>query len=122
MGEITGIVKLYIEDSEILEDAAKVISTDLRENIQKQLYPGHGYDKGELHDDIYSDYTVQSKTLAVVVGGFTVEHGKYVLYGSEAVDGKLMKMPWGYRTKRRKIDAIDFLGDGLKETIAMYGG
>ena len=48
-------------------------------------------------------------------------HGKFVLSGSRAVEGKLMKMPWGYRTKRKAIPANDFLGRGLEDTILLYG-
>jgi hypothetical protein len=48
-------------------------------------------------------------------------HGIYVLAGSKAVEGKLMKMPWGYRTKRKAIKPNDFLGRGLERTLEAYG-
>ena len=108
MGEVSDIVKLYVDDSDMLEDAAKVISSDLRENMQSNLWaPNHGYDQGELHDDIYSLYTVENPELAIVVGGFTVEHGKYVISG---VRGRGMA----------KSGPIDFLTLGLEKTIEMY--
>lgn len=119
MGEISNYVRLYIEDSDILEEATELIAQDLQNNIKKEA----PYDQGRLKRSIRVDSRV-SKSYSIIVGYWdegVAPHGKYVLSGSRAVDGKLMKMPWGYRTKRKAIPANDFLGRGLKDTMAMYG-
>jgi hypothetical protein len=119
MGEITDFVRLYIEDSDILEVTTHQIARDLQNNIKKEA----PYDQGRLKRSIRVDTRI-SKTFSVIVGYWdegVAPHGIYVLGGSRAVEGKLMKMPWGYRTKRKAIPANDFLGRGLLETIAMYG-
>lgn len=106
MGEITDFVELYIENSDILPDAAKVISADLEKNMKSNLWKGHGYDKGELYRDIYTREEV-GKNEATIIGGYTVEHGDYVIRG---VRGK----GWA------KSGPIDFLGDGLEKTVELY--
>lgn len=108
MGEIKDFVELYIKDSNILEDTVDDISTDLKYNIQKQLYHGHGYDKGRLHDSITVDTRVYDNH-ALITATYEAKHGIYVLLG---IRGK----------GKAKCGPIDFLGDGLKETIAKYGG
>lgn len=119
MGEITDFVELYIENSDILEITANEIALDLINNIKKQA----PYDQGRLKRSIRADTRVSKKS-AVITGYWdegVAPHGIYVLAGSKAVAGKLMKMPWGYRTKRKAIPANDFLGRGLLDTVAMYG-
>ena len=106
MGEIKDFVTLYVENSNILPDAAKVISADLQKNMKSNLWKGHGYDKGELYRDIYTREEVH-KDHATIIGGFTVEHGKYVISG---VRGKGMA----------KSGPIDFLGIGLEKTLELY--
>lgn len=117
---IDAIIKIYTQEA--LEETAKDVSLSLEENIKNELYPGHGYDTGELQSSIRADIQTITDTYAIVVGTYTARHGDYVLGGSPAVEGKLMKMPWGYRMSRKAIKGIDFLGDGLKKTVAMYGG
>lgn len=118
MGEIKDFVSLYIQDSDILEDSVNELSMNLENNI-KQAAP---YDQGRLRrsirvvSHIYENY-------AILHGYFDAglaPHGFYVLSGSKAVEGKLMKMPWGYRTKRRAIKGNDFLGKGLRKTLEAY--
>ena len=119
MGEITHFVELYIEDSDILEETTEELSQSLQNNI-KQEAP---YDQGRLKRSIRTDSRIYSK-YSIITGYWdesVAPHGIFVLAGSKAVDGKLMKMPWGYRTKRRAIPANDFLGRGLSNTIALYG-
>ena len=106
MGEIKDFVKLYIEDSDLLEDSAKLIAGDLQKNMRSNLWKGHGYDTGQLYRDIYSKHDV-SKNSAIVIGGFTVEHGDYVIRG---VRGK----------GKAKAGKIDFLNKGLEKTVEMY--
>ena len=117
---IDAIIKVYAQEA--LEETAKDVSRDLEENIKNELYPGHGHDTGELKSSIRADIQTITDTYAILVGTYTAKHGDYVLSGSPAVEGKLMKMPWGYRMSRKAIEPIDFLGDGLKKTVAMYGG
>lgn len=119
MGEITDFVELYIENSDILEIKTNEIALDLQNNIKKQA----PYDQGRLRRSIRVDTRISPK-FSIITGYWdegTAPHGIYVLAGSKAVDGKLMKMPWGYRTKRKAIPGNDFLGRGLLDTIAMYG-
>jgi hypothetical protein len=100
MGEITEIVELYIEDSDILEDKAKEISVSLEDNIKNVIGPGSvGYDTGHLHDSVVSNYAV-SYPVAVVIGWYGADYGQY----------------W-YRWK----GGVDFLQEGLEQTIALYG-
>ena len=106
MGEITDYVQLYIEDSNILEEATQVIEKDLLDNMRSNLWKGHGYDKGELYRDI-STHSEVNKLFSIIIGFFTVEHGEYVISG---VRGK------GYA----KSGPIDFLTDGLQKTLEMY--
>ena len=116
---IDAIIKVYTQEA--LEETAKEVSLKLEENIKNELYPGHGYDTGELQSSIRAPIQTVTDTYAIIVGTYTAPHGDYVLGGSPAVEGKLMKMPWGYRMSRRAIAPIDFLGDGLEKTIALYG-
>jgi hypothetical protein len=118
MGEISDYVQLYIENSDILEKEANKIAVSLQNNIKKEA----PYDQGRLKRSIRVDTRIDKK-YALITGYWDeglAPHGIYVLAGSKAVEGKLMKMPWGYRTKRRAIPGNDFLGRGLAATIANY--
>ena len=100
MGEIVDFVKLYIEDSDILEDKAKEVSHDLEENIKMIISPGNvGYDTGHLHDSIVSNYAID-KDIAVVIAWYGEDYGQY----------------W-----YRWIGGTDFMQDGLDATMEMYG-
>ncbi len=118
MGEIKDFVHMYIQDSDILEEAANKLAMNLETNIKREA----PYKEGRLRRSIrvvthvYDNY-------AIIHGYFdagVAPHGIYVLGGSKAVEGKLMKMPWGYRTKRRAIPGNDFLGRGLQRTMEAY--
>ena len=99
MGEVADIVKIYIEDSDIVEEKAKEISNSLETNIKNVIAPGKvGYDTGHLHDTVQSNHGGNGK-MAVVVGWYSADYGKY----------------W-YRWK----GGVDFLKQGLKETLEMY--
>lgn len=99
MGEVADIVKIYIEDSDIVEEKAKEISNSLETNIKNVIAPGKvGHDTGHLHDTVQSNYGVSGKT-GVVVGWYSADYGKY----------------W-YRWK----GGVNFLEQGLKETLEMY--
>lgn len=119
MGEITKFVELYLENSDILKSHTAKIALDLQNNIKKEA----PYDEGRLKRSIRVDTRIKKKS-SIITGYYDegiAPHGDYVLFGSKAVEGKLMKMPWGYRRKRRAIPPNDFLGRGLLDTIAMYG-
>lgn len=118
MGEITDFITLYV-DKEVLPMKTHEIARSLQNNIKKEA----PYDQGRLKRSIRVDTRIHEKS-SIITGYYDeglAPHGKYVLSGSKAVDGKLMKMPWGYRTKRKKIPPNDFLGRGLADTIALYG-
>lgn len=118
MGEIKKFVQLYIEDSGILEEAANKYAINLENSIKNEA----PYDQGRLRRSIRVVTHVYEK-YAIITGYFDAglaPHGFFVLGGSKAVEGKLMKMPWGYRTKRRAIPGNDFLGRGLQKTLEFY--
>ena len=118
MGEIKDFVELYIQNSDILEESTDLLSIDLERNIKKET----PYLQGRFRRSIRVDSRVY-KNYSVVTGYWdegTAPHGIYVLGGSKAVEGKLMKMPWGYRTKRRAIPGNDFLKRGLEKTVEAY--
>ena len=99
MGEVADIVRIYIEDSDIVEEKAKEISHSLETNIKNVIAPGKvGYDTGHLHDTVQSNHSTSGK-IGVVVGWYSADYGKY----------------W-YRWK----GGVDFLKQGLKETLEMY--
>lgn len=101
MGEVTEIVNLYIENSEILEDKTSEISHNLEENIKNVISPGSvGYDTGHLHDSIISDYETNGN-VGVVMAWYGADYGQY----------------W-YRWK----GGVDFMKEGLNETLELYGG
>ena len=118
MGEITDFIELYVKDSSILPEAVDEISSTLEDSIKEEA----PFDQGRLKRSIRTDSRILGN-YGIVTGTWdegVAPHGIYVLAGSKAVDGKLMKMPWGYRTKRRAIPGNDFLGRGLERTVAMY--
>lgn len=119
MVDIPTIVLDAIKDSDMLEEQLDDISSNLVANIQGQLYPGHGYITGDLHDSIKSDYT-QTGLNGLVRAYSQIEYAKWVDKGSPAVEGKLMKMPWGYRMSRKEFGGYNFMETGLEETVAMY--
>lgn len=99
MGEITDFITLYINESDILEDKAAEISHTLEDNIKEVIGPGNvGYDTGHLHDSIISEYEVDGP-VAWVTAWYREDYGKY----------------W-YRWK----GGVDFLSEGLNETVALY--
>lgn len=118
MSEIKDFVELYI-DKEILPQRTYKIARSLQNNIKKEA----PYDQGRVKRAIRVDTRISNK-FSIITGYWDegiAPHGIYVLGGSKAVEGKLMKMPWGYRTKRKAIPPNDFLGRGLTQTIALYG-
>ena len=101
MVDIPQIVLDAIKDSDILEEKLSDISLDLQANIQDQLYPGHGFITGDLHDSIQSDFT-QDGLNGVVRAYSQIEYAYYVDQGHHSWTG------------------YDFMKTGLQETVAMY--
>ena len=101
-----------------LAEKTDEIAMDLQSNIKREA----PYDQGRLRRSIRVD-TRMYNTHGLVTGYWDeglAPHGIYVLAGSKAVEGKLMNMPWGYRTKRKAIPGNDFLGRGLEKTLENY--
>lgn len=121
MGEIKDFVHMYIQDSDILEDATNNLAMNLQNNIKREA----PYDQGRLRRSIRVVTHVYEK-YAMIHGYFdagVAPHGFFVLNGSRAIvssEGKLMKMPWGYRRSRKQILPNDFLGRGLQRTLEAY--
>jgi hypothetical protein len=101
MGEVEDIVKIYIEESDIVEDKSKEIANSLQKNIRSNLWKGHGYDTGQLYRDISSN-SGTSGNIGVVVGWYTVDYGQYVDQGHHSWKG------------------IQFMKKGLDKTLEMY--
>ena len=103
---------------EALAEKTDEIAMDLQSNIKREA----PYDQGRLRRSIRVD-TRMYEGYGLVTGYWdegVAPHGIYVLAGSKAVEGKLMNMPWGYRTKRKAIPGNDFLGRGLEKTLENY--
>ena len=123
MGEVKDFINLYIEDSDLIDDKLSEIEMNLTMNIQDQLYPKHGYITGNLHDSIQSNITSKSGLNATIQAYTMVEYAAAVNDGSRAIDsseGKLMKMPWGYRRSRKAFKGYHYMEKGLDKTVAMY--
>ena len=118
MGEITDFFKVYIDDLNILEEETNTLAINLESNIKEEA----PYDQGRLRRSIRVDTRIY-ENFSLITGYWdegVAPHGIYVLAGSDAVEGKLMHMPWGYRTKRKAIPGNDFLGRGLDRTLEAY--
>ena len=104
--DITDFVELYVQNSDILDEALETIEGDLEKNMRSNLWKGHGYDTGQLYRDIQAR-SEKHGNYGIVTGFFTVEHGDYVIRG---VRGKGLA----------KAGEIKFLENGLNETVEMY--
>ena len=123
MGEVKDFINLYIEDSDLIDDKLSEITLNLTMNIQDELYPGHGWITGNLHDSIQSNISSKSGLNAIIKAYTMIEYAAAVNDGSRAIDsseGKLMKMPWGYRRSRKAFKGYHFMEKGLEKTVAMY--
>lgn len=131
MGEITDFIQLYLENSEILEDKLDEIARTLNENIQNQLFHGHGRITGNLRDSIQTDFSVESPgKIGIVRGhiyGTAEEYGWMVNDGYPAHDiyakpGSALNTPYGLFKKVHHpgFDGYHFMEEGLEETVALY--
>lgn len=119
MSDIRDFINLYIQD-EMVDDALNDVSLKLVENIQDELYPGHGVDSHDLHDSIKSNIPFKNNLSAIIEAYTGIEYAPYVNDGTDAVKGKLMKMPWGYRMSRKAFKGYHFMEKGLEATVALY--
>lgn len=119
MGEIKDFVHMYIQDSDILEEATNELAMNL-ENYIKIEAP---YDQGRLRRSIrvvsliYVDY-------AIVHGYFdagVAPHGIYVLTGTRPHPITFTNR-WGTKTtvQHPGTKPNDFLGRGLQRTMRLY--
>lgn len=102
MGEVKDFIKLYIEDSNLIDEALDGITLNLTMNIQDQLYPGHGWITGNLHDSIQSNITAKSRLHATIEAYTMIEYAPYVNDGHHSFTG------------------YQFMEKGLEATVAMY--
>lgn len=121
MGEITDFVNLYVENSDILEERTNEIARVLQNNIKKEA----PYKEGRLKRSIRVDTRVNGK-FSVIVGYYdegVAPHGEYVLFGTRPHPITFTNR-WGTKTtvQHPGTKANDFLGRGLKATVALYGG
>lgn len=128
MGEITEFIKLYIEDSNLIEDKLDEIALVLNENIQNQLYHGHGRITGNLRDSIQSDYSTQTGggIVRAYIGdsapyGWAVNDG-YDAFDIYAKPGSALNTPYGLFKKVHHpgFGGLGFMESGLEETVALY--
>ena len=120
MGEIKDFIELYVEESDMIPEILEDMTINLTANIQDELTPGHGYEMGDLHDSIQSNITSKNNLGGVIEAYSPAEYAEWVNDGTPAVQGKLMKMPWGYRMSRKAFPGYHFLEQGLSKTVAMY--
>lgn len=102
MGEIKDFINVYISESGLIEDSLSEIALNLTANIQEELYPGHGYVRGDLHDSIQSNITSKNNLGGVIEAYSPVEYAEWVNDGHHS---------WG---------GYHFLEQGLSKTVAMY--
>ena len=116
MGQLDAIIQQYLPA--LIEPKINEIALNLENSIKDET----PVDTGRLQSSIRVDTRISGLD-AVITGYFDegiAPYGKYVLSGSAPVNGKPMRMPWGWRTKRRAIPPNDFMGRGLANVIAMY--
>ncbi len=102
MGEIKDFVNLYIQDSGMIEEELNGLMLNLQANIQDQLYPGHGWVTGNLHDSIQSNIASKNTTRAIIEAYTKVDYAEYVDTGHHSFKG------------------YHFMEAGLNKTVVMY--
>jgi len=104
MGEIKDFIKVYIEDSGMIDELLSEVKMNLQANIQDELYPGHGWITGNLHDSIQSNITSKNNLGGVIEAYSNIwnDYGQWVNDGHHS---------WG---------GYHFLEQGLSKTVAMY--
>ena len=131
MGEITEFIQLYLENGDTLEEKLDEMSLKLVENIQNQLYSGHGRISGNLRESIQSDFTANGLTglVRAYIGGTAEEYGWAVNDGYPAHDiyaspGSALYWPGADHPVKKVhhpgFGGYEFMEAGLEETVALY--
>lgn len=132
MGEVKDFIKLYIEDSDLIDDKLSEIEMDLVMNIQDQLYPGHGVITHNLHDSIQSN--ISRKGMNATIEAWTeTEYAGWVNDGHPQQPGRFIPGSWngnrfiytpgaktGMVLKQSFVKGLHFMEKGLDATVAMY--
>jgi hypothetical protein len=119
MGEIKEYVRLYVENSDILETEANKLSVMLQNNIKREA----PYKEGRLKRSIRVDTRIDKK-FALITGYWDeglAPHGIYVLAGTKPHPITFTNR-WGTKTtvQHPGTKANDFLGRGLLRTLEAY--
>lgn len=105
MGDIEQMVKIYLDDSGLIEEKVKDIWQSMRLNWDKLLYEGHGRRTGTLLGDLQLNTLYNYNNLTgTVEGRYTVNYGKYVDLGHHSFEG------------------YHFMDDALEMILNEYGG
>lgn len=129
MGEIKDFVNVYIEDSDLIDDKLSEITLNLTMNIQDELYPGHGWITGNLHDSIQSNISSKSGLNATIKAYTKVEYAGYVNDGTrphpivskKGVGSRLNTLYGVFRMVQHPgTKGLHFMEKGLEKTVAMY--
>ena len=132
MGEIKDFVELYIEDSDILEEATNEIAVSLQQNIKAET----PYLQGRLRRAIRVDTRI-FKNYSIITGYWDeglAPHGIFVLAGTDPHDifvspKEKKALHWGgeggpfskgHTIHHPGTKPNDFLGRGLRKTVEAY--
>ena len=108
MEDLVEIVRLYVEDAGLIEEKLDEMSLDLKENIQNELYHGHGAITRNLRDGITSGFEVDGLNGVVRAQiGDSAPYGVYVDEGHTLRNGEWWE---GYH----------FMQTGLDNTLQNY--
>lgn len=129
MGEITDFVHLYVDESDILEEATNEIALTLENNIKAEA----PYLQGRLKRSIRVDTRMYEK-YSLITGYWDeglAPHGIFVLAGTKPhiIKPKNKKaLAWEGMSTDYPVGAVhhpgtkpnDFLGRGLRKTVEAY--
>ena len=109
MGEIKDFIHLYISESGMIPQMLNDLSMDLEKNIKAELYPGHGWIAGDLHDSITA-YVVSFDDHG---GKIEAKAGSQLGYAEYVNDGHTLRNGEWW-------EGYHFMEAGLEKTVAMY--
>ena len=129
MGEIADYIQLYVDDSDILEEATNDIAMTLEDNIKKEAPYLQGRIRRSIRVDtrIYNNYSVITGTWDEGLA----PHSIYVLAGTKPhiIKPKNKKaLAWDGMSTDYPVPVVhhpgtkanDFLGRGLNKTVEAY--
>ena len=137
MGELADYIRLYIEDSDFLEDKLTEIKVNLRFNIREELDSSkpkpNGFIHGNLHDSVQSDIESRSQLKAIIRAYAKEEYAPWVNEGHDQQPGRFIPGEWkgdrfiydpdaktGMVLKKSHVEGLHFLEHGLEKTVRMY--